>query len=478
MKKLLLFLLLIPILGFGQITIQNSNNNINIVKATGIEQMFRKDILSVNTDGRTIYFIYKDQRVPYKVPYAQVDAPVTTGIYDLMDTLNAYIAGSVEMELLFADGTELIHLNGKAQTFSHPYGYEIAEGNVPGHLSVYKFGANFDIGLTEETVWTEGGLYPWAGIDAAAGIVRISSSDADDDAGIAQIETQTIVGTIGAAGAGNMDVIITSSILAGSPLTIQVAVANDDTSDEVAAKVIAELELTAAVTDDYAIGGSVSDFTLTALVIAANDASLNIEYADGTSSGLTPDATSDNTRAGVAFGTGVWTCTIYGLSSVDSLSISETVTLDGQVAVNSTLSYYRVNRIICNTSGTDLQNAGVIYVGTGSVSSGVPAVKWAAVPIAHNQTLQCVFTVPINKTLYITSMLASTDSNKGDEVTIYFRPPNELFQIKFSHFLFSTNINHEWQFPQMIAGGTDIDLRAIGTAAGAKIGMSFEGWLE
>ena len=345
---------------------------------------------------------------------------------------------------------------------------------MSGQTALYKFGSNPDVGTSEETIWTEGGLYNWVAIDTSAGIVKISSSSTSDG-GVNQVETQTIVGTDTVS--GDLQVIITSAILATSPDTLLVAIDSADTSDEVAAKIIARLDTTTVITDFYSVGGTDSSFTLTALTKASDDTTLNIEIAVGTSSGVTPDTTSVNTTAGVA-ATGALTCTIYGLSSTDSTEINETITLNGQTAINSTLSYYRVNRIICNTAGSGLVNAGVIYVGTGDVTAGVPAVKWAAVAVGNNQTLMSVYTVPINKTFYLTSFNVSTNSNKGNMVNMYHRPLGELFQIKNRSFLFSTNLRHVYEFPLMLPGGTDIDCRAIGVATGAGIAFTFEGWLE
>ena len=252
------------------------------------------------------------------------------------------------------------HIINKPQVVASPYTYEIAEGNVSGHSALYKFGSNPDVGTSEETIWQEGGLYPWASVDAAAGIVKVSSSSNTD-----------------------------------------------------------------------AVGQ-----------------------------------------------TGALTCTIYGLNSSTGLVQNETVTLTGQTAVNSTLEYSRVNRIICNTAGTGLANAGIIYVGTGTITTGKPAVVWSSVAIGKNQTLQSIWTVPTGKTFYMTSFTVSTNSNKGNIINIYFRPTGELFQIKANAYLFSTAFIHIFEFPLMLASGTDIDCRAIGKATGAGMAVSFEGWYE
>lgn len=253
------------------------------------------------------------------------------------------------------------HVGNKPRVSTTPYYVDIVEGNVPDHKSVFKFGNNDDVGTSEESIWAEGGIYPWADIDAAAGQVTVSSSSSQDT----------------------------------------------------------------------------------------------------------------NTT-----GTGAWTCTIYGISSVDGSDQNETITLNGQTAVTSTLSYSRVFRIIVNTAGTGMANDGIIYVGTGTVTSGKPAVVWALVSDGRNQTLQAIWSVPIGKTFYMTSCEFSISGTKGAEGLIYVRPPGELFQIKYLTHLAGGVDYREFNFPLKFESGTDIDVRAIGEVGGTAVGATFSGWYE
>lgn len=70
------------------------------------------------------------------------------------------------------------HVANKIRTSSVPYTYDIAKGNVSSHDHIRKFGHNDDVGATNETLWSAGGLYPWP---TAAEILKVSSSDTDDD---------------------------------------------------------------------------------------------------------------------------------------------------------------------------------------------------------------------------------------------------------------------------------------------------------
>ncbi len=58
-----------------------------------------------------------------------------------------------------------------------PYNLRVSQGSVVGATALYKFGTNSDINGTEETIWTEGGNYPWP---ISAALVYVSSTSADD----------------------------------------------------------------------------------------------------------------------------------------------------------------------------------------------------------------------------------------------------------------------------------------------------------
>lgn len=115
--------------------------------------------------------------------------------------------------------------------------------------------------------------------------------------GTAQVETAVIVGTITLA--GNAKLTVTSALVQGSPLDVLVAVALDDTATQVAAKMATKLNATAAVAAHYVASSTDANLKLTAIKSAANDGTLNVAYTNDDCTGLTPDASSDNTTGGV-----------------------------------------------------------------------------------------------------------------------------------------------------------------------------------
>jgi hypothetical protein len=117
----------------------------------------------------------------------------------------------------------------------------------------------------------------------------------------AQVETATAAGTVTTS--GNASVVVTAAGMTGTPKTISVAVLENDDANAIATKIRAALNLDAAVTALFTVNGATNKIILTRKICAANDTSLNIAIADGTSVGVSTAASSANTTAGVAYDT-------------------------------------------------------------------------------------------------------------------------------------------------------------------------------
>jgi phage tail sheath gpL-like len=115
--------------------------------------------------------------------------------------------------------------------------------------------------------------------------------------GVRQVESTPIVGSI--TGSGNATVTVTAAGMTNSPKAVSVPVLNGDTTTQSAAKMADALNADPDVGALFVASSSGASLILTARRSAANDATLNIAYTNGTCTGLTPDATSDNTTAGV-----------------------------------------------------------------------------------------------------------------------------------------------------------------------------------
>ena len=173
-------------------------------------------------------------------------------------------------------------------------------------------------------------------------------------------------------------------------------------------------------------------------------------------------------------GTGARTVTLSGLDA-NYDEISEDVTLNGQTAVNTTQEFLRINRMTVNTAGSGGKNAGVIYAGTGTVTSGVPANKYATIAIGDNQTLMALWTVPRGYTAYLTQVditVATIQNNKYCTGSLVARPFGGVFQVKDKFVKSESSHNQNYTFPLKFDEKTDLEVRAIGDSAGADIAIS------
>ena len=165
----------------------------------------------------------------------------------------------------------------------------------PGAMTSVSFQSNLTFSSREEAdfylLTLPGDLKDQRGATAKLGV--------ETAAGTKQVETAIAVGT--ASGNGNVAWTFTAANVTGSPITIQVPILSGDTDAQWAAKSRAALAANIEIAKRFTIGGTGANVTATAKQEAANDSTLNMAYANGTPDpGITPDATSDNTTAGVA----------------------------------------------------------------------------------------------------------------------------------------------------------------------------------
>lgn len=93
-------------------------------------------------------------------------------------------------------------------------------------------------------------------------------------------------------------------------------------------------------------------------------------------------------------GTGARTVKVFGIvENADGTwqYKSESQNLDGQTAVSLTNQYIRVFRAYVTGSGSTNENQGIIYVGYGTVTAGVPANVMAQINATSGQTLMAIF---------------------------------------------------------------------------------------
>lgn len=165
-----------------------------------------------------------------------------------------------------------------------------------------------------------------------------------------------------------------------------------------------------------------------------------------------------------AAGTGARTVTFFGLDA-NYNEISETITLNGQTQVATTKSFLRVFRGFVETAGSGGVNAGSIYIGTSGSSGGIPTGSfYAKITLTECQTLMAVYTVPANKTLYISQGTATHGTDTaGAFMTIRFmvRPFGGVFRTSVKVDITGSELFFPFTYPLKVTEKSDIEVRAI-----------------
>jgi hypothetical protein len=278
--------------------------------SVALEGFYKTDLTNLNTaeevfkaamgsTSRSVVTICPELATTYGKRALLLDAVETKHMADApaagLILSNADFRGSVDHGVILAQKTAR---TTTANGTSHNNGATSNAGAV-GHLHVFEtsgtaetLDAKIQHSLDDST-WLD--LITFA---QATGVTseRVKTTGL---AAVAQVETATVGGA--ATASANVIVTVTGVGITGSPLAINVAVLNGDTAAQVATKIRAALNATAAITALYTVGGATTAVILTRTVPAANDATLNIAIDGTTNSTGVPDApTSASTTAGIA----------------------------------------------------------------------------------------------------------------------------------------------------------------------------------
>lgn len=157
--------------------------------------------------------------------------------------------------------------------------------------------------------------------------------------------------------------------------------------------------------------------------------------------------------------------------------ISEIITVNGQTPVTTVNAYLRIQNAYVIANET-LQN---IYIGTGTVTSGVPATVYERIFNGYNRTESARYTVPAGRTFYITHGTISHGSDSSNAfmtARLIFR----LFGLPFQNSAV-VNLNNKFidfwfDYPVALPERTDIEARAFCSKQQTNaLSASFEGLL-
>lgn len=175
-------------------------------------------------------------------------------------------------------------------------------------------------------------------------------------------------------------------------------------------------------------------------------------------------------------GTGARTVVIYGLDN-DHNEVSETVTLNGQTAVTTTNSYTHVNSMSVATVGSGGSNAGIVYVGSGTVTAGVPASIFNLVYTGYNASTSAHYTIPAGYTGYVMNGSISSGQPVGTTPVIgklVVIGPDEVTRVAAVNAMNNGFANYDFKLPIAVPENCTVEARAYGTANSNLVSAFFQ----
>ena len=188
----------------------------------------------------------------------------------------------------------------------------------------------------------------------------------------------------------------------------------------------------------------------------------------------------DILTGGAVAGTGVHKMMIYYLDG-KYVEKQEEVTLNGQGVVATTATdIFRINGVRVTEAGTGGCAAGAI-----SVRHLADTPLYTQIAIGHTRARTCVYTVPWNKTLYVTSLAFSSTSGAGKNTVFTTRANlNDLTGQHGTIFFPFHEVGIEdgavsiiLEIPTRLPAQTDLLVVGKGTGA-AVCACALRGWLE
>lgn len=174
-------------------------------------------------------------------------------------------------------------------------------------------------------------------------------------------------------------------------------------------------------------------------------------------------------------GTGARTIVVQGLDA-DYNEVTETVIMNGQTAVTMTASLLRVNYAYVATAGSANSAAGDIYIGTGTVTSGVPATVHDIIKLDYNNTTTGSYTIPAGYTAYMSQGLFSTGQATGStkvEGRLLTRGTNNIRMTAAITTINNGVANYVFEYPLAIPEKTTVEATAIGGANNNAVSSMF-----
>jgi len=174
-------------------------------------------------------------------------------------------------------------------------------------------------------------------------------------------------------------------------------------------------------------------------------------------------------------GTGARTIVVQGLDA-NYNEVSETVTMNGQTAVTMTASLIRINYAYVLSAGSGNGAAGDIYIGTGTVTAGVPATVYDVIKFDYNTTITGSWTVPAGYTAYVSQGLFSAGQAGGSNQIQGRLLTRGVDNIRRTAAVTSINngvADYTFEYPLAVSEKTTLEATAIGSSNNNAVSSMF-----
>jgi hypothetical protein len=188
---------------------------------------------------------------------------------------------------------------------------------------------------------------------------------------------------------------------------------------------------------------------------------------------MTVSSTSANDAAA---GTGARTVLIEGINGTGGIT-TEIVILNGQTAVSTVNAYDAIERMVVLTVGSGGVNAGLIYIGTGTVTAGVPAVPYSVIGVGDNLSLVGHFTCPAGFIAYLVHGKITVGPTAGNNYVIgrlKLRGQDDIIRTAAITTISQGAVDYHFDFPIKIIPGECITATAQGSANNNTVSSYFQ----
>jgi hypothetical protein len=185
---------------------------------------------------------------------------------------------------------------------------------------------------------------------------------------------------------------------------------------------------------------------------------------------------SSSSTDDAAAGTGARTIFIEGVNGTGGL-VTEIVILNGQTAVNTVNTYDAIERMVVLTVGSGGVNAGIIYAGTGTVTSGVPAVPYSAIGIGDNISLVGHWTCPTGFTGYLVHGKITVGPTSGNNYVIgrlKLRGQDDIVRTAGITTVSQGAVDYHFDYPIKLLPGECITATAQGSGSNNTVSSYFQ----